>query len=119
MLNSANLFGFVSEFIVLLLGAILLLLGAPGRAGVPARPAALVGLGVLFLYWGARAWMGPQPKTSRTQRTIRAGSLALVGVLVAAIPFLPLRDANYLVGIAGGVLVLRGLVGGALSLRQA
>jgi hypothetical protein len=119
MLNSANLFRLVSEFIVLLLGAFLLLIAATGRAGIPTRPAALVGLGVLFLYWGARAWMRPEPKTSRTQRAIRAGSLALVGVLVAAIPFLPLRDANLLVGIAGGVLVLRGLLGGALSLRQA
>jgi hypothetical protein len=118
MLNSASLFRLVSEFIVLLLGAFLLLMAATGRAGVPARPAALVGLGVLFLYWGARAWMRPEPKTRRSQRAIRAGSLALVGVLVAAIPFLPLRDANLLVGIAGGVLVLRGLLGGALSLRQ-
>lgn len=118
MLNNAQLFRLVNEFIVMLLGAFLLL-GATGRAGLPARRTALVGLGVLFLYWGARAWMRPEPKTSRLQTTIRAGSLAIVGTLVAAIAFLPVRDANLVLGIAGAVLVLRGLLGGALSLRKA
>lgn len=118
MLNTANLFRLVSEFIVLLLGAFLMLLAGTGRAGLPARPAALVGVGVLFLYWGARAWMRPEAKSSRTETMIRTGSLALVGALVAAIPFLPLRDADLLLAIAGGVLVLRGLLGGALSLRR-
>lgn len=119
MLNNASLFRLMSEFIVLLLGGLLVVLAGTGRAGLPSRPAMLVGLGVIFLYWGARAWMRPEPKTTRTQRTIRAGSLALVGVLVAAIPYLPVGDTNLLVGIAGGVLVLRGLLGGAISLRQA
>jgi hypothetical protein len=119
MLNNANIFRLVSEFIVLLLGAFLALLAGTGRAGLPTRPAAMVGLGVIFLYWGARAWIRPEPKTSRMQRAIRTGSLVLVGVLVAAIPFLPPRDANLFVGIAGGVLILRGLFGGVLSLRQA
>jgi hypothetical protein len=119
MLNNANLFRLVSEFIVLLLGGLLVLLAATGRAGLPARPAMLVGLGVIFLYWGARAWMRPEPKTTRLQRMIRAGSLALVGIVVASIPYLPVRDTDLLVGIAGGVLVLRGLIGGALSVSKA
>lgn len=119
MPNNANLFRLMSEFIVLLLGGLLVLVAATGRAGLPARPAMLLGLGVIFVYWGARAWMRPEPKTTRMQRIIRAGSLALVGVVIAAIPYLPVRDTNLLVGIAGGVLVLRGLLGGALSLRQA
>ena len=81
-------------------------------------PAVLVGVGILFLYWGARAWMRPEPKTSRLQTLIRAGSLAIVGALVAAIAVLPVRNANVILGIAGAVLVLRGLLGGALSLRK-
>jgi hypothetical protein len=118
MLNNTQLFRLVNEFIVMLLGAFLMLLAATGRAGLPTRPTVLVGLGVLFLYWGARAWMRPEPKTSRLQTMIRAGSLAIVGALVAAIAFLPLHDANMILGIAGAVLVLRGLLGGALSLRK-
>jgi hypothetical protein len=119
MLSNAQLFRLVNEFIVMLLGAFLMLLAATGRAGLPARPMALVGLAVLFLYWGARAWMRPEPKTSRLQTMIRAGSLAIVGALVAAIAVLPVRNANIILGVAGAVLVLRGLLGGALSLRKA
>jgi hypothetical protein len=119
MLNNANLFRLVSEFILLLLGGLLVLLAATGKAGLPARPAMLVGLGVIFLYWGVRAWIRPEPKTSRMQRMIRVGSLLLVGIVVAAIPYLPVRDTNLLVGIAGGVLVLRGLISGALSVYRA
>jgi hypothetical protein len=53
------------------------------------------------------------------QAQIRAGSLVIVGLLVLGIPLLPLRHANLLLGIAGGVLVLRGIGSALLSLRRA
>jgi hypothetical protein len=114
----ANLFRLLSEFILLLLGALLILLALTRRVGLPARPAALVSLGVLFIYWGVRAWMRREPETSRAQTHLRAGSLVLVGLLVLGIPLLPLKDANLLLGIAGSVLVLRGLVSAILSLKN-
>ena len=114
----ANLFRLLSEFILLLLGALLILLALTRRVGLPARPAALVFLGVLFIYWGLRAWMRREPETSRAQMHLRAGSLALVGLLVLGIPLLPLKDANLLLGIAGSVLVLRGLASAILSLKN-
>ena len=114
----ANLFRLLSEFILLLLGALLILLALTRRVGLPARPAALVFLGVLFIYWGVRAWMRREPETSRAQTHLRAGSLVLVGLLVLGIPLLPLKDANLLLGIAGSVLVLRGLVSAILSLKN-
>src|SRR5579863_853029 len=49
-----NLFKLLSEFIVLLLGALLILLSISGRIGLPERPAALIALGIVFIYWGAR-----------------------------------------------------------------
>ena len=114
----ANLFRLLSEFILLLLGALLILLALTRRVGLPARPAALVFLGVLFIYWAVRAWMRREPETSRAQTHLRAGSLVLVGLLVLGIPLLPLKDANLLLGIAGSVLVLRGLVSAILSLKN-
>jgi len=42
----------------------------------------------------------------------------VVGLLVLAIPLLPLRDANLLLGIAGSVLVLRGIAGALLSFQR-
>ena len=75
-----NLFKLLSEFIVLLLGALLILLSVSGRIGLPARPVALIALGVVFVYWGVRAGMRPDAKTPRLEARIRAGSLALVGL---------------------------------------
>jgi hypothetical protein len=113
MATPANLFRLLSEFILLLLGALLCLLALTRRVGLPARPAALIFLGVLFVYWGIRAWMRREPE-ARSQTHLRAGSLVVVGMLVLAIPLLPLRHANLLLGMAGGVLVLRGIVSALL-----
>ena len=118
MVNPANLFRLVNEFVLLLLGALLLLLSITGRVGLPSRPWALAALGILFMYWGARAWARPELASNRLQAEIRAGSLALVGAVILAIPIFPLRLANMLIGIAGTILVARGLIAGALSLRK-
>jgi hypothetical protein len=118
MMNPANLFRLMNEFILLLLGALLFLLAGTGRVALPSRPWALAALGVLFVYWGARAWSRPELQPNRLQAEIRAGSLALVGAVILAIPFFPQRLANILLGIAGGVLIIRGILAGALSLRR-
>lgn len=117
MVIPQNLFKLLSEFIVLLLGALLILLSVSGRVGLPARPVALIALGVVFVYWGARAGTRPDAKTSRLEARIRAGSLALVGIAVLAIPFLSVRYAPLLLSVAGAVLVLRGLLGAVFSFR--
>lgn len=119
MATPVNLFRLLSEFIMLLLGALLLLLALTRRVGLPTRPAALIFLGVLFVYWGVRAWLRREPDIGRVQTHLRAGSLVLVGLFVLGIPLLPLRLANLLLGIAGAVLVMRGLAGAFLSLKGA
>ncbi|HKS80089.1 MAG TPA: hypothetical protein VJR23_01165 [Candidatus Acidoferrales bacterium] len=118
MLNSTNLVRLVNEFILFLLGALLLLLAFTGRVGLPPRPWVLAAIGILFLYWGARAWARPEQRGNLLQSEIRAGSLALVGAAILAVPFFPVRFTAALLGIAGGVLVIRGLLAGALSLRR-
>jgi hypothetical protein len=88
MLTTAKLFQLLNEAIVLLLGALLILLAISGRVGLPTRPAALVALGVIFIYWGARAWVRREPTPVGSSSKIRAGSLVLVGLLVLGIPVL-------------------------------
>jgi len=117
--SPGGLFRLLSEFILLLLGALLILLALTGRVGLPARPAALILLGVLFLYWGIRAWMRRESGSTHAPTHLRAGSLVLVGLLVLGIPLLPLHHANLLLGIAGGVLVLRGIASALLSFPRA
>ena len=118
MATPANLFRLLSEFILLLLGALLLLLALTRRVGLPARPAALIFLGVLFVYWGIRAWMRREQDVAQAQTHLRGGSLVLVGLFVLAIPLRPLRHANLLLGLAGGVLVLRGIASALLSFQK-
>jgi hypothetical protein len=118
MPSPATLFRLLSEFIVLLLGALLIVLAISGRVGLPGRPTALTLLGIVLIYWGARAWVRPGAATELVQNRTRAGSLVLVGALVLGIRVLPLRDAALMLSLAGGVLVLRGLLGSALLLRR-
>ena len=117
MLTSAKLFQLLNEFIVLLLGALLILLAISGRVGLPARPAPLIALGIVFIYWGVRAWMRREPLPARRPSKIRAASLVFVGVLILGIPILPIRSIPLLLGLAGAVLVLRGILGAILFVR--
>ena len=118
IMKVATLFRLLNEFIVLLLGALLIVLALSGRVGLPGRPIAVALLGIVLIYWGIRALLRAEPEGGRQQAQIRAASLVVVGVLVLAIPMLPVRDAEPLLEIAGAVLVLRGLLGSVLVLRK-
>jgi len=117
VLSPSNLFRLLNEFILLLLGALLIVLAVHRGVALPARPSAMNALGVLLLYWGLRARWRRQPEESGAAVNLRAGSLILVGTLVFSIPLLPIRYADMLLAFAGGVLVLRGIVGGFLFAR--
>jgi hypothetical protein len=119
MVKPATLFQFLNEFIILLLGALLVVLAVSGRVGLPGRPLALTLLGAVLVYWGIRALLRKEPEISRQQANLRAASLVVVGAFVFAIPFLPIRYADTLLELAGGVLVLRALVGSVLLTRRA
>jgi hypothetical protein len=118
MLTSAKLFQLLNESIVLLLGALLIQLAVSGRVGLPTRPAALIAVGIVFLYWGARSWTRRGPAAAHRSSKIRAGSLALVGALILGVPVLPVRCIPLLLGLAGAVLVLRGTLGAILFARS-
>jgi hypothetical protein len=118
MPSTANLFRLLSEFIVLLLGGLLILISLTRTVGLPAYPAALVIVAVVLIYWGIRAGMRPGQASDRWLTRIRAGSLVLVGMLVLGIGILPLRDAAVLLALAGAVLVVRGIAGAALLVRR-
>jgi hypothetical protein len=118
MASPATLFRLLSEFIVLLLGALLILIALTRPVGLPARPIALVILGVVLIYWGARALARPGLAAERLEVRIRAGSLVLVGLLVLGIRFLPLRHAGLLLTLAGIALAVRGLAVAVLLARR-
>jgi hypothetical protein len=124
MLNPANMFRMMTEFIFILLGGFLVWLGLSNRFLNPPnfdpRSPAWLGLGAVLIYWGARAWM----QTSRAARTseqavVRVGgaSLILVGFAMLALVFLAFRWVGLVLAAAGAVLALRGFVAAVLSLR--
>lgn len=120
MPNPANLFRLLNEFILFLLGALLILLALTRGVMLPSRPSALLALGVALIYWGARTGMrrgGNSAPDAARGRQIRSVSLVFVGILVACIPLVPLRYAETLLIIAGGVLMLRGILSGVLYAR--
>lgn len=117
MPSMPNLFRLLNEFIVLLLGGILVLLSATHRLALPSHPGVTIVLGFIFVFWAARAWARPAPGEGLALTVVRAGSLGMVGVLLIAIPLLDLKQADLLIGVAGAVLVIRGLIGAGLSFR--
>jgi hypothetical protein len=117
MLNTASLFRIFNELLLVLLGVLLILLTATGRYLIPHRSPAWMGLGAFLVYWGLRAWLRPGPRATGWQDRLRGGSLALVGIVMPAIAWARLPRAAIPLGSAGGILVLRGLLGAVLAAR--
>jgi hypothetical protein len=123
MLNPANLFRMMTEFIFILLGGFLAWLGLSGRLDLgnfnPRGPAWL-GLGAALIYWGARTWA----KTARAARTsdrtvaqVGGASLILVGLMMLSLLFVEFRRVGIVFVAAGTILALRGILAAVLSLR--
>jgi len=117
MQTPASLFRLLNEFIMLLLGALLILLAATHRFGLPSRPALWYALGGALIFWGLRTGMRPAPKVTYEHTAIRGGSLILVGLIILGVPLVSLRYEALLLALAGGVLVLRGLLGSVMIVR--
>jgi hypothetical protein len=118
MPQSINLFRLLSEFIVFLLGALLILLAFSGRIGLPTQPAGLIALGAFLVFWGVRVGVKPEPGLRLYESRVRSASLALVGSSILSIPMLPGRLAPKMLGAAGLILVIRGLLGAISSIRR-
>jgi hypothetical protein len=123
MLNPANLFRMVTEFIFILLGGFLVWVGLSGRlepGNFNPRGPAWLGLGAVLIYWGARTWA----KTARAARTsdrtvaqLGGTSLILVGLMMLSLAFVRFRLVGIVFAAAGGILALRGILAAVLSLR--
>ena len=122
MLSPANLFRLLNELVFVLLGVLLAGVAFTGRYSFHRRAPAWLGLGAFLIYWGLRAWWR-EGRTDRASRGVRPGaivrgaSLALVGALMLGIAWAPFHWIAPLLGAAGGILVLRGLVSAVLFAR--
>jgi hypothetical protein len=123
MLSPANLFRLLNELVFILLGALLLWVARTGRYFFDRRAPLWIALGTFLIYWGLRAsWRGERrpPPPARRERAItvvRGSSLALVGAMMLGIAWLPSGWVGPLLGVAGALLILRGMVSAVLVVR--
>ncbi len=121
MPSPANLFRMMTELIFVLLGGLLVWAGLNGRFMFDPRKPAWLALGAVLVYWGVRAWMKTKRAARTAERTaVRVGgaSLAIVGLMMLGLVFAEFRWVGTVLAAAGGILILRGLTGAALSLRS-
>ena len=120
MLNPANMFRMMTEFIFILLGGFLIWLGLNNRFMFNPKSPAWLGLGAVLIYWGVRAWTKTARAARTSERTVaRIGgtSLIVVGFMMLGLVFVEFRWVGMALALAGGVLALRGLAAAILSLR--
>ena len=121
-LNLTKLQQAFSEIVLMLLGGLLMYLGARGMFSVERRSAAWIGVGILITYRGFRSFVAARSGAGRTitrwEEYVRGGSLLVVGAIMLGTAGFPPTYAGPLLGTAGAILVLRGLANAALALRQ-
>jgi hypothetical protein len=121
MFNSANLFRMMSEMILVLLGGLLVWGGLNfDHRYFDARWPSWVFIGAVIVFSGVRALMKTRQAARNAQRTTaRVGgvSMVIVGLTMLGLVFVQFRWVGMALAVAGGIVVIRGLVSAALSLR--
>jgi len=118
MLSPARLTQLLTEFIFLLLGALVMWLAANGRIYFDRHGTGWLILSVGLIAWGLLALAKPGQFWARWQKWNRGGSLVLLGVVMLALSRVPFDWVVKLLAVAGLILVVRGILGSLLILRQ-
>ncbi|HEX2713707.1 MAG TPA: hypothetical protein VHM88_16030 [Candidatus Acidoferrales bacterium] len=116
----ANVFRILTELVFVLLGMLVAWVAVTGRYSFNRRAPAWIALGAFLLYWGLRAWWRRGRGAQRGEAAaaaVRGASLALVGAMMLGIAVMPLRWAAPLLGAAGVILMVRGLLSTVLFAR--
>lgn len=119
MASTVQLFRLFNEFIFVLLGGLVMFVGATGRFLFnPRQPGWLV-LSALVMFLGISALVMRRTAVPRGAVLVRGISLILVGAIMVSMAWATMRVITVLLVTAGFVLALRGLIGGVLMLRAA
>jgi len=120
MRTAAQLFRLLIELIFVLLGVLMVLVAILQRFFFDRRSGRWIGLGIILVYLGLRTWWRASRSPTRWEVAVailRGGSLALVGAMMLGMAWLPFPYIAPLLGGAGGILALRGLVSAVLVAR--
>jgi len=117
MQNVNQLFRLLNEFVFILVGALLLWVAFAGRYLFDPRSPSWLLVSAILIIWGLRSWHRARLAAASRWRAagrISGGSLAVVGLLMLALAWAPFRLTGVLLGAAGGLFVVRGLVTAAI-----
>jgi hypothetical protein len=106
------------EIIFVLLGGLVVWLGATNHIFFDRRRIGWLLLSIAMILWGARALYQPGKYRSRPENVTRGLSLLLLGVVMLAISRVPFLWVGPLLSAAGLLLLLRGLAGSVLVFRR-
>ena len=102
------------EIIFILLGILVVWLGVTGHILFDRRKPGWLLLSVAIVFWGLRALYKPVQWWSPQEKWVRGVSLTLLGLALLAISRVPFPWVGPLLAMAGGLLILRGLLVTAL-----
>jgi hypothetical protein len=118
MLTPARMTQVVVELIFLLLGVLVVWLGATGRINFDRHSIGWLVISVGVCAWGLIALSKPGQWWARVQKWNRGGSMMVLGLLMLAISRVPFRWVGPLLAVSGVVLILRGALGSLLIFKQ-
>jgi hypothetical protein len=119
MLKPQTLLNLLIEIVMLLLGLLLMMVGATGRFNFIHREGAWLVVAAVLMAIGVRTLLRAGRYATRWLTYTRGLSFALVGALMFVILVAPFAQARWLIATAGVILALRGLVTAVLLLRTA
>jgi len=117
MQSPAKLIRLGQELVFVLLGLLLISVAATGQFLWDPRSQMWIALGALLFVLGVRAWLRAGKYVTRWEHRVRGASLVLLGICMLTITLAPYGWIAALLGTAGGVLALRGVVMAVLLLR--
>ena len=118
MLSPARLTQLMTEVVFILLGALVVWLGANGRIYFDRRGIAMLVLSVALVAWGLLAFAKPVSRWASWEKWNRGVSLVLLGMILFAITRVPFPWVPRLLIVAGFILITRGLFAALMIFRQ-
>jgi hypothetical protein len=118
MLSPARLTQLLMEVVFILLGVLVMWLGANGRIYFDRRSGAMLVLGIALIVWGLLAFVRSVSRWAIWEKWNRGVSLILMGIILLAMTRVPFLCVPRLLIAVGFVLVTRGLYASLMIFKQ-
>jgi hypothetical protein len=117
LLSTDRFLRVIVELLFVLLGGLVVWLGATGHIFFDRRSLGWLGVSVILVLWGARGLYKPSRLLTRRENWVRGISLVLLGLVMVVISRVAFAFVGPLLAAAGVILMLRGILGAALVIR--